>query len=64
MDSSAKQRLEERIVEEVQTMLTEGDRSRLRELSREALLETVETELKFLGLYPHDDRATPKTGGS
>ena len=59
MDTASKHRLGKRIVEEVQTMLTEGDRSHLRELSREALLETVETELKFLGLYSHDDEETP-----
>ena len=59
MDSAVKRRLEERIVEEMQTMLTEGDRPHLRELSRDALLETIETELKFLGLYSHDDQETP-----
>jgi hypothetical protein len=60
MDPSAQKRLEERIVEEVQTMLTEGDRTYLNGLSRDALLEALETELRFLGLYTHDDQETPK----
>ncbi len=60
MDASVRERLEARISDEVQTMLTEGDRPYLRALSRDALLATVEMELKFLGLYSHDDKETPE----
>jgi hypothetical protein len=59
MDPLTRRHLEERIAEEVQTMLTEGDRTYLRGLSRTALLETLGTELQFLGLYSHDDQETP-----
>lgn len=59
MDPLARKRLEERIVTEVQTMLMEGDRSYLQKLARAALLEALETELQFLGLYSYDDLETP-----
>jgi hypothetical protein len=59
MDSLARTPLEQRIMAEVQTMLTEGDHAYLQGLSRDALLKTLATELQFLGLYAHDDRETP-----
>lgn len=40
-------------------MLTEGDRTYLENLSFSALLEVVENELRFLGLYAHEDIETP-----
>jgi hypothetical protein len=59
MDTSARKRLEERVAQEVETMLTEGDRASLQGLSRGILLEALENELRFLGFYSHDDRETP-----
>ena len=40
-------------------MLSEGDREYLWRLSRSALLDALETELRFLGFYAHDDHETP-----
>jgi len=59
MDPLTRKHLEERIFEEVQTMLTVGDRSYLQGLSRAALLEAMENEFRFLGLYAHSDTETP-----
>lgn len=59
MDQLARRQLEVRIMEEVRTMLTEGDRTSFRKSSRAELLNAIETELQFLGLYAHDDRETP-----
>ena len=59
MDPLKRKNLEERLFEEVQTMLIEGDRPYLLGLSRTALLEALETELQFLGLYAHSDKETP-----
>jgi hypothetical protein len=51
--------LEERITGEVQTVLTEGDLDYLKGLSRSALLELLESEIMFLGVYPIDNREAP-----
>jgi hypothetical protein len=59
MNPRQKKELEERVFEEVQTILTEGDRPYLQTLSRAALLEVLENELRFLGLYVHGDSETP-----
>jgi len=59
VDPLKRKELEERVFAEVQTILTEGDRPYLQELSRAALLEALENELRFLGLYVHGDRETP-----
>jgi hypothetical protein len=59
MDPLKRKELEERVFAEVQTILTEGDRPYLQELSRAALLEALENELRFLGLYVHGDSETP-----
>jgi hypothetical protein len=59
MDPGTRIQLKARIRQEVETMLTEGDRVYLRELSPSALLEAVESELHFLGLYAHEDHETP-----
>jgi len=59
MDALTRKYLEERIFKEVQTMLMEGDRTYLQGLSRTALLEAMENELRFLGLYAHSDAETP-----
>ena len=59
MDPLARKHLEERIFEEVQTLLMEGDRTYLQGLSCATLLEAMENELRFLGLYAHSDVETP-----
>jgi hypothetical protein len=59
MDPGTRIQLKARIRQEVETMLTEGDRVYLRGLSPSALLEAVESELHFLGFYAHEDRETP-----
>jgi hypothetical protein len=59
MDVLATKRLEERVHEKVDMVLTEGDQDYLRGLCRDALLEVLETELRFLGLYRHNDRESP-----
>jgi hypothetical protein len=59
LDPLKRKELEERVFAEVQTILTEGDRPYLQELSRAALLEALENELRFLGLYVHGDSETP-----
>jgi hypothetical protein len=59
VDPLKRKELEERVFEEVQIILIEGDRPYLQELSRAALLEALENELRFLGLYVHSDSETP-----
>ena len=59
MDPLKWKELEERVCEEVQTIWTEGNRPYLLGLSHAALLEALETELRFLGLYVHGDSETP-----
>ena len=55
----AKKHLEERLFEEVLTMLSEGNLAYLRSLSRAALGEAIENELRFLGLYAHGHQEAP-----
>ena len=59
MDALARKHLEERVEKEVSIMLLEGDRDYLQGLSRAALLEVLEKELRFLGFYSYEDRETP-----
>jgi hypothetical protein len=59
MDPGTRTQLKAHIEREVETMLTEGDRIYLQGLSPSALLEAVESELHFLGLYTHEDHETP-----
>ena len=59
MDALARNHLEERVEKEVSIMLIEGDQDYLQGLSRNALLEVLEKELRFLGLYVYEDRETP-----
>lgn len=59
MELFAKKHLEERLFEEVTTMLSEGDLDYLRSLSRTALGEVIENELRFLGLYAYGDQEAP-----
>jgi hypothetical protein len=40
-------------------MLSEGDFDYLRSLSRTALGEVIENELRFLGLYAYEDHEAP-----
>src|SRR2546426_7151596 len=51
--------LEERIREAVQQLLEAGDPAYLQGLSRQAFMDALENELRFLGLYRHDDHDTP-----
>jgi hypothetical protein len=59
MESSTRSSLEKRLFEEVGTMLTEGDLDYLHSLSRAALGEAIENELRFLGLYAYGDQEAP-----
>ena len=54
------QQLEQRITEAVDIILAEGDQVYLRGLTRDALCAALETELQFLGLYPHSNKEAPK----
>ena len=56
MELFAKKHLEKRLFEEVATVLSEGDLDSLRSLSRAALGEVLENELRFLGLYAYGDQ--------
>src|SRR2546427_10408860 len=51
--------IEERIREAVQQLLEAGDPAYLQGLSRSAFIDALDNELRFLGLYRHDDRETP-----
>jgi hypothetical protein len=59
MERFAQKHLEERLFHEVATMLSEGDLDYLRSLSRTALGEVIENELRFLGLYAYEDHEAP-----
>ena len=59
MEPLRRQQLETRIFDEIQTILTEGDRPYLQGLSPAELLEALENELRFVGLYAHSDTETP-----
>ena len=60
MEASALKILETRVKQEVLSMLTEGDWSYLNGLSHSAMIEALEGELGFLGLYSHKDTETPR----
>lgn len=51
-------RFKNRIVKEVKAILTEGDQSYLRSLSRDELLDVLESELRFLGVYTLQEQDT------
>jgi hypothetical protein len=55
MDASERRPLEDRIIEEVKMMLTEGDIHYLMGKDRAGLMEALEHECRFLGLYHRDD---------
>ena len=59
MDTVKRQALKERVKREVHIMLTEGNQAYLEELSRDALIEALENELRFLGLYAYEDQESP-----
>ena len=59
MDTLARKALEERVGREARELLKGGDQAYLSGLSRVGLLEALETELRFLGLYSHEDQETP-----
>ncbi|WP_179137548.1 ATP-binding protein [Candidatus Entotheonella palauensis] len=50
--------LESQIAEEIQVMLSEGDLAYLQGLDSNALLDALENEILFLGLYECDDTET------
>ena len=60
MDPQTRQQLEERVRQEVALMLTEGMQPYLQSLSRPALVEMLENELRFLGLYAHSNTEAPE----
>ena len=60
MDPKTQACLEVQLMEAVTTMLTEGDRDYLRALSRRALGEVIEQEVRFLGLYATEDPDVPQ----
>ena len=59
MDTLARKALEERVAREARDLLKGGDQAYLSGLSRAGLLEALETELRFLGLYACEDQETP-----
>ena len=59
MNTLARRALEERVEREARDLLKGGDQAYLNGLSRAGLLEALETELRFLGLYAHADQETP-----
>ena len=59
MNTLARKALEERVEREARDLLQGGDQAYLSGLSRAGLLEALETELRFLGLYSHADQETP-----
>ena len=59
MGTQARKALEERVEREARDLLKGGDQAYLSGLSRAGLLEALETELRFLGLYAHEDQETP-----
>jgi hypothetical protein len=59
MDTPARKALEERVEREARDLLQGGDQAYLSGLSRAGLLEALETELRFLGLYAHEEQEIP-----
>lgn len=59
MNTLARKALEARVEREARDLLQGGDQAYLSGLSRAGLLEALETELRFLGLYSHEDQETP-----
>jgi hypothetical protein len=53
------QPLEKRLREVVHQLLKDGDSAYLQALSRTAFIDALEHELRFLGLYRHNDAETP-----
>jgi hypothetical protein len=60
MEPGSRDALVQRIHQEVHTILTEGDQGMLQGLPRQALLVSIENEIRFLGLYNHSDNETPR----
>jgi hypothetical protein len=60
MEPGSRDALVQRIHQEVHTILTEGDHGMLQDLPRQALLASIENELRFLGLYNHSDTEMPR----
>jgi len=58
MDPRAKKRLEDSILGAVQGLLAVGNQSYLQGLSRPDFIEALKNELRFVGLYRHDDAET------
>ena len=60
MDAKERDAIEARVKAEVRIMLTEGNIGYLQQLTRPSMLEMLEEELGFLGLYSNKDQETPK----
>jgi hypothetical protein len=51
--------LKQRLLEAVEQLVYVGDPTYMQGLSRSAFIEALAWELRFLGLYAHDDPETP-----
>ena len=60
MDAKERDAIENRVKSEVHIMLTEGNIGYLQQLARPSMLQMLEEELGFLGLYSIEDEETPK----
>jgi hypothetical protein len=60
MDPGAYKRLETDILAMIPDLFAVADRDALQGRSREAIAAALENELRFLGLYAHDDTVTPQ----
>ena len=60
MDAKERDAIESRVESEVRIMLTEGNIGYLQQLARPSMLQMLEEELGFLGLYSIEDQETPK----
>ena len=59
MDTLDRAAFAERVEKNVRMILEEGDQKYLKGLSPDALVGVLEKELRFLGLYSHEDREAP-----
>jgi len=60
VDAQQRDAIENRVKSEVHIMLTEGNIGYLQQLARPSMLQMLEEELGFLGLYSIEDEETPK----
>ena len=60
MEKSRKNQLISLVELEVRMIMRDGDRAYLKSLECSDLIDVLESELRFMGLYPHSDQETPK----